>query len=61
MNDFVVALGLVLVIEGLVWAVVPGMALRLLASAAARPESSVRLGGLAAILCGVGLVWVVRG
>ena len=43
MNDLIVALGLVLVIEGLLWALVPHLAIRLLEGAAATPEGTLRI------------------
>ncbi|CFX64107.1 protein of unknown function [Candidatus Filomicrobium marinum] len=45
MTDLAVAIGLVLVIEGLLWAVAPGVALSMLSRAAQTPEKSLRLGG----------------
>jgi len=59
--DFVVALGLVLVIEGLVLALAPGMPKRMMAVLASAPESRLRLGGVLAIALGVGVVWLMRG
>ena len=38
MSDLIVGVGLVLVIEGLLWALAPQLATRLLAAAAATPE-----------------------
>lgn len=61
MTDFLVALGLVLVIEGLLWALAPAIAMRLLEAAARIPETSLRAGGAAAVACGVLLVWFIRG
>lgn len=61
MTDLLVAFGLVLVIEGLVWAAAPRLGLRMLAAAAQLPEQSLRLGGAAAIAAGVVVVWLVRG
>ncbi len=61
MTDLLVAFGLVLVIEGLVWAAAPRLGLRMLAAAALLPEQSLRLGGAAAIAAGVVVVWLVRG
>lgn len=61
LTDLVVALGLVLVIEGLVLALAPGMPKRMVAVLAAAPESRLRLGGLLAIALGVGVVWLMRG
>lgn len=61
MSDFVAAVGLVLVIEGLLWAAAPSMATRILYAAAEMPEQVLRLFGLLAIGLGVLIVWLVRG
>lgn len=61
MSDLLVALGLVLVIEGLLWSLWPGLGRKLLALASETPESSLRLAGAAAVALGVVLVWLVRG
>lgn len=61
MTDLLVAFGLVLVIEGLVWAAAPRLGLKMLTAAAQLPEQSLRLGGAAAIAAGVIVVWLVRG
>ena len=61
MSDLVVAIGLVLVIEGLVYGAFPGLARRMAAQAVETPEQVLRAAGLTAIALGVGLVWLVRG
>lgn len=61
MSDLVAALGLVLVLEGVVYGAFPGLAQRLAAQATETPEQVLRLAGLAAIATGVGIVWLVRG
>ena len=61
MTDLVVGFGLVLVIEGLLWAVMPHIATKLLMAAAQTPESSLRMAGTVAVGLGVFLVWLVRG
>ena len=61
MNDLAVAVGLVLVLEGLVWALAPHLGVRLLAAAAEMPQASLRVAGTAAIALGVLVVWLVRG
>jgi uncharacterized protein len=61
MNDILVAVGLVMVIEGLLWAAAPQLGLRLLAAAAQTPEPALRAAGAAAVAGGVVLVWLVRG
>ena len=61
MNDIAVALGLVLVIEGLLWAAAPQLGLRLLAAAAHTPEPTLRAAGAVAMAGGFAIVWLVRG
>jgi uncharacterized protein YjeT (DUF2065 family) len=61
MSDLAVGLGLVLVIEGLLWALVPNLAARLLEAAASVPQSSLRIAGWSSVLAGLGLVWLIRG
>jgi uncharacterized protein len=51
----------VLVIEGTVWALAPGLGRKFLEATADLPESSLRLAGAAAVACGVLLIWLVRG
>lgn len=61
MADLVVGIGLVLVIEGLLWALVPNLAARLLEAAASVPPNSLRVAGWTSVLLGLGLVWMIRG
>lgn len=61
MSDLVVAFGLVLVIEGLLWALSPTLGRHLLATAAATPDDSLRKAGWVAVACGALLVWMIRG
>ncbi|MFM9943370.1 MAG: DUF2065 domain-containing protein [Hyphomicrobiaceae bacterium] len=61
MSDLIVALGLVLVIEGLLWAAFPKVGLRMLTSASAMPEQALRIAGALSIALGVLVVWLVRG
>ncbi len=61
MGDLIVAAGLVLVIEGLIWALSPATALRMLAAAGSLPEAMLRRGGVLAVALGFVLVWLVRG
>lgn len=61
MSDLLVGVGLVFVIEGLLWALVPAFGLRMLEAASQMPESSLRLGGAVAVAIGVVIVWLVRG
>ena len=61
MQDFFAAIGLVLVIEGLVYGGFPSLARKLAGEVLSMPENALRIGGLAAIAIGVGIVWLVRG
>jgi uncharacterized protein YjeT (DUF2065 family) len=61
MSDFIAALGLVLVIEGLLWAAFPSLTTRILQSVGDTPEPVLRVCGVAAIALGVLVVWLVRG
>lgn len=61
MADFLAALGLVLVIEGLVYGGMPDLAKRLAREVTEMPESALRIGGIAAMVVGVVIVWMVRG
>ena len=61
MDDLITALGLVLVIEGLVWALSPKMGRRLLEMAVQTPEKSLQTAGWTAVAIGVGIVWLMRG
>jgi len=61
MSDQLVAVGLVLVLEGLLWAAAPQLGLKLLATAAQTPEQTLRAGGAAAVVAGIVIVWLIRG
>lgn len=61
MDDLGVAIGLVLVIEGLVWALAPHFGRRLLEAASETPDQTLRLVGTGAVALGVVIVWLVRG
>lgn len=61
MSDLGVGLGLVLVVEGLIWALAPALGQRMLEAAAATPHQSLRIAGTAAVAAGVLVVWLVRG
>jgi uncharacterized protein len=61
MSDFLVALGLVFAIEGLMFAAFPGMAKRAMAAVLETPEAPLRIIGVGSALLGVVLIWLVRG
>lgn len=60
-DELLVGLGLVLVIEGVLWAAFPRLALELLKAAVVTPEGILRMAGLAAAVVGFGVVWLARG
>jgi uncharacterized protein YjeT (DUF2065 family) len=61
MSDFLVALGLVFVIEGLIFAALPGGAKRAMASMQETPEPTLRVVGVFSAVLGLVIVWLVRG
>ena len=61
MVEFIVAIGLVLVIEGLFFAAFPRAAKRLAATALESPEPSLRIAGIVSAVLGIVLIWLMRG
>lgn len=61
MGDLVTAFGLVLVIEGVLWAAAPSLAKMMARQAAEMPDAQLRMGGIIAAISGVFIVWLVRG
>lgn len=61
MRDFVVALGLVLVIEGLILAAFPSRIRDALETMRVTPDQQLRIVGLVAAVMGVGVIWWMRG
>ena len=61
MNDLIVAIGLVLVLEGMLYAVFPGALKRMMSLAQSLPDETLRRSGLVALALGVVIVWLVRG
>lgn len=61
MHDLLVALGLVLVIEGLIWAIAPDAGRRLLEIASQTSNRSLQIAGWSAVAVGFGIVWLLRG
>jgi hypothetical protein len=61
MSDFVVALGLVFVIEGIIFAAFPESAKRAVTAVLETPDAVLRLVGLASAVVGLLLVWLIRG
>jgi uncharacterized protein YjeT (DUF2065 family) len=61
MSDFIVALGLVFVIEGLIFAVSPASAKNAMAHVLETADGPLRVVGIVSAVLGVILVWFVRG
>jgi uncharacterized protein YjeT (DUF2065 family) len=61
MDDVLLALGLVLALEGSLYALFPQGMRQALAMALALPPEQLRWTGVVAALLGVGIVWLVRG
>lgn len=61
MTDFIAAVGLVLVIEGLLYAAFPVSILRMLEALKEMPVSRLRTTGLIVMGLGVFIVWMARG
>ena len=61
MTDLAVGLALVLVIEGLMYALFPDHLKRMMVMVMSVPASTLRVAGLVAAVIGVGIVWLVRG
>ncbi len=60
MSDLITAIGLVLVLEGLAYAVFPGGLKRMMSMAQSTPDEVLRRSGLIALALGVVIVWFVR-
>lgn len=61
MWDFIVAIGLVLALEGLVFAALPGVAKRAMASVLETPDQILRGVGITCAIIGIVVIWLVRG
>jgi len=59
--EIVTALGLVLVIEGLLYALVPGQLKQMLVALLELSDDHLRIGGVTAVGLGVVIVWLARG
>lgn len=60
MSDLFVALGLVLVIEGALYALAPGGMKRALEQMREMSETQLRRGGFIAVLIGFAIVWLLK-
>jgi uncharacterized protein len=61
MSDFLIAIGLVFAIEGLVFAAFPRAAKRAMLNVLETPEHLLRIVGIACAAVGVAVIWAVRG
>jgi uncharacterized protein len=61
MWDFLVALGLVFAIEGLLFAAFPGVTKRAMAHVLEAPDNVLRIVGIVSAAVGIALIWIVRG
>ena len=61
MSDLIVAIGLVLVIEGLLYAAFPSGMRNMIEQMGEMSDQNLRSGGLIALVVGVAIVWMVRG
>ncbi|WP_417686116.1 DUF2065 domain-containing protein [Roseibium sp.] len=61
MSDLIVALGLVLALEGTLYALAPGGMKAMMRAALETSDQTMRTAGLVALALGVLLVWFVRG
>ena len=61
MWDFLVAIGLVFVIEGILFAAFPGPVKRAMLHVTETPDGALRVIGIASAVLGVLMVWLVRG
>ena len=60
MDDFIAAVGLVLIFEGALYALFPAFMQRVMAQVLEMPPAIMRNGGLLAAVVGFGIVWLVR-
>ena len=60
MNEFIVAFGLALAIEGFIYAAFPDAMMRVLELVRRQPISSLRVSGVIVFAAGVFIVWLAR-
>ncbi|MBO0343660.1 DUF2065 domain-containing protein [Roseibium limicola] len=60
MSDFLTALGLVLALEGTLYALAPGRMKSMMRAALESTDQALRLAGVAALALGVLIIWLVR-
>ena len=58
--DFLIGVGILFVLEGLLFAAVPAWMRRAMKSALGTPDNMLRIAGLGSAVVGLILIWVVR-
>lgn len=58
--DFLIGVGILFVLEGLLFAAIPAWMRRAMKSALASPDNRLRIVGLGSAVFGLLLIWVVR-
>lgn len=61
MSDLIVGIGLVLVIEGLLYAAFPSAMRKMCEDMTKRADSNLRTVGMIAMIIGVAIIWAIRG
>ena len=61
MPDLLTAIGLMLAIEGALYALAPDMMKRMMRSVLEMSDQPLRTGGVVAVAAGVLIVWLIRG
>ena len=60
-GDLITAIGLVLVIEGVLLALLPETVRRMVVAVTTQPQDALRIGGVVSAVVGLGIVWLARG
>ena len=60
MIDFIVAIGMVLVIEGILYALFPTSMQNMMRLALEQSENKLRAAGLVAAIIGVGIIYIIK-
>ena len=58
--DFLIGVGILFVLEGLLFAAIPGWMRRAMKSALAAPDNLLRVVGIGSAVVGLILIWLVR-
>lgn len=59
LDQLLAGVAVVLALEGLAYALAPGLMRRAIGAVAARPEAELRAGGLVAAALGIALAWLL--